>query len=164
MFDPTTLQGIPYIEGKDDCYGLCRRYYAQAYDLHMLNYARPLNFAYAGIDLIGQYVQEEGFQIKDISLHRLEPGDGLLMSFSLRGMHPGLVNHIGMYLGGGQILHHVWQAPSIIEPLTVRWKRRVMTVVRHPEVTAANKENRVEVDFIDLLPPHLRHRYVEKAS
>lgn len=155
--DTTPYIGTPYKEGRDDCYGLLRRCYRKEYDLRLSNYARPGDFAYSGLDLLQKYFQDEGFKIVNVSTHRMDYGDVALM-------HIGAVttaNHIAIYAGAQRILHHLVDDVSRVTQLDVRWRRRIMTILRHPDVEAMNHERREATDPLDLIPPHMRVRHVE---
>lgn len=150
--------GIPYKEGRDDCYGLLRLYCRQEYDLHLANYARPGDFAYSGLDLLQNHFQDEGFRVVNISTHRLDYGDVLLLRV---GHTCPTANHIGIYTGSQRFLHHLVDSQSSEDTLDVRWRRRVMSILRHPEIEALNHERREAADPLILIPPHMRVRNVE---
>ncbi len=128
------LEGLPYVEGRDDCYGLLRKYYWKNYQIRLENYARPFGFSFQGMDLINKNLEQEGFEYIDLSLNHLEIGDGLVMSI---GRTP-LANHVAVYVGNRMILHHLQGQKSIAENLSDRWKARVLNTVRHPKVTEQN--------------------------
>lgn len=127
------LEGLPYAEGRDDCYGLARRYYRK-YGLNLRNYARPTGFSYYGMDLISKNLEAEGFVYLDVALDRLEVGDGITMAIN----RSEFANHVAVYVGNRMILHHLHGAKSIAENFSDRWKSRVMNIVRHPKVTEQN--------------------------
>jgi cell wall-associated NlpC family hydrolase len=149
------LLDLPYIEGEQDCYGLARRYFQDVYDLEMRNYARPLDFAWEGIDLIQDNFQTEGFCPVDVALNNLQVGDGVLMR--LAGCPK--INHVGVYVGNNLILHHVYGKLSCTDNFSMNWKRRVAGIVRHPDVEEINRNRAPEkLNFLDLLPPHVLHK------
>ncbi len=150
------LEGIPYLTGKDDCYGLIRRYFKEEYDLRLSNYARPFDFGGRGIDLISENIQREGFENVDVPLSMLEIGDGI--TFAITGSK--LANHIGVYLGNNFFLHHLYRAKSRKENFSKTWKNHVLNVVRHPEVTRQNSLRVTPtIDILSLLPPHVRAQF-----
>lgn len=152
------LLNVPYVDGDYDCYGLLRRYYAQAYGLRLRNYARPSDFA-DDLNLIIENFVTEGFSIIEVSLDQLELGDGLLFCLNRRKY----VNHVGAFVGNGYLLHHLYNQPSRADALTTSWRARVLSVVRHPEVTEQNKLEQSQVDFTDFIPPHLRALYAANS-
>lgn len=146
------LVGLPYEEGNQDCYGLFRRYYKDNYGLELENYARPGDFAHAGLDLIMDYFKDEGFKLVEASLHRLELGDAVLCRIN----GAPLCNHVGVYVGNQMVLHHLYASLSKDEPYTDRWKSRTLSVVRHPEVTKKNLERIEPVDFMNFVSPDVQ--------
>jgi cell wall-associated NlpC family hydrolase len=91
-----------------------------------------------------------------VPFNRLEIGDLLMMRLANRSGH---ANHIGVYVGNGYMLHHLFNQKSVADPLTDRWTGRVLDVIRHPDITAKNLELVEKVDIMNFLPPHLRARY-----
>lgn len=147
------LLNKPYTDGKQDCYGLALQYYENEYGLTLRNYARPLGFDQADLPLLDENFQREGFQSLGIpALSSLERGDGLLFNL-FRGKY---VNHVGIYIGNGYFIHHLYQKVSVCDRLDARWYNRVMRVVRHPDVTFENSRRISKVSILDLLPPHLQ--------
>ena len=153
--------GIPYVEGRDDCYGLQRLYYRQEYGIELSNYARPGDFAYTGLDLLQKYFVDEGFRIVNVSTHRMEQGDVMLIRV---GNRCPTVNHIGIYTGQQRFLHHLVDSPSVESVLDARWRSRIMTILRHPDAEQINHERREATDPMDLVPPHMRVRYVDSLE
>lgn len=149
-----TLEGVPYKEGRDDCYGLVRKFYSLAYDIHLRNYARPGDFAYAGVNLISWYFKEEGFKIVDVAHDRLQIGDVLLMRIGNRCPH---INHLAVAVEASRILHHVVDAPSVAERMNTTWSRRIMGVVRHPDVFALNQGVMPRTTIDQFLPEAVIH-------
>lgn len=141
------LLNRPYVEGKDDCYGLVRDYYRMNYGFELPNYARPGDFAHAGLDLITGNLLEEGFRIVEVPLSNLDVGDGLLMQIN----GSPLVNHVAVYVGNNMILHHLYQGVSKEEDYSLRWKSRTVTVVRHPDVSEENWKGLGTMDFMKVL-------------
>lgn len=152
------LLGIPYVDGVNDCYGLCRRYFRDNFDLELPNYARSADFFYEGIDLITPFLLEEGFQVIDVPLSKLERGDGLLMVIPSRANVERVINHVAVYVGNGMVLHHLYQKPSEEFAIDDKWKSRIVTVLRHPEVSYKNLEDSERKTIIQILPDHVKRR------
>lgn len=156
MNDYEHLKGLTYIEGSQDCYGLLRQYYQHNYSLQMANYARPLGWHIVGMDLISDNLNAEGFEVVDVPFNRLELGDGIVMAIA----RSVLANHVGVYVGNNYMLHHLFKQKSCVENLDLSWKKRTLTVVRHPQVTEKNKYRTLPtVNITELLPPHVRANY-----
>jgi cell wall-associated NlpC family hydrolase len=143
--------GRRYVDGRADCYGLVRDFYRREYGLLLRNYARPVGFDQSGLMLLTDNFRREGFDIVNVPIALLEPGDGLLMM--LASKH---VNHVGVYIGQRKVLHHLYRRPSTVDTLDPRWQQRLSLVVRHPDVMEQNRRNLPKQEFMDLLPPHLR--------
>lgn len=149
------LLNKPYTDGQQDCYGLARQYYEGEYGLILRNYARPIGFDEANLPLLDENFQREGFMSLGVpAMIALERGDGLLFNL----FHSKHVNHVGVYIGNGYFIHHLYQKVSVCDRLDARWYNRVMRVVRHPDITLANDTRMTKVSILDLLPPHLRGR------
>lgn len=151
--DLNDILNKPYKDGCHDCYGLARQYYAKEYGLALRNYARPIGFDHEGLDLLRDNFDKEGFElIKTQSVSSLEKGDGLL--FSIAGSKT--INHVGVYIGSGYFVHHLYQKMSKCESLDTRWYNRIVAAVRHPDITELNLARITTVSLLDILPPHLR--------
>ncbi len=150
-----TLINIPYTDGDQDCYGLVRRYYLKEYGIALRNYARPIAFDHEGLNLIADNFHKEGFvTLPTFSQHSVEKGDGLL--FQIAGGKA--VNHVGVYLGNGCFLHHLYGKLSEVSCFDPRWVARTMFVVRHPDVREANCKAVQEVNLLDFLPQQVKER------
>lgn len=147
------LLNKPYRDGVDDCYGLAREYYEEEYGLSFRNYARPIGFDEAGIPLLDQYFGAEGFvTINPTSIINLERGDGLLFNL----FKSKTANHVGVYIGNGYFIHHLYQKVSTCDRLDARWYNRISRTLRHPDITAQNESRMTKMSILEALPPHLR--------
>ena len=147
--------GRPYVDGVADCYGLVRDVYKVEYGIQLRNYARPLGFDHEGLNLLAENFQREGFEALNIPISLLEPGDGLLFQLA-----SDLPNHVGIHVDQGRFLHHLYRKSSSQDFLDLRWQRRLVSIVRHPDVTEFNRNNLKPVDALSLLPPHLRRQAI----
>lgn len=160
-FNLIDLLNRPYQDGKVDCYGLARAYYQEEYGLSLRNYARPMGFNYEGLDLLADNFAKEGFEVVPLSgITSLRKGDGLL--FSILGSRN--LNHVGVYVGSGYFIHHLYNGMSKCESLDTRWFNRISLVVRHPDITRINDNRIGTVSLLELLPPHLRDKVKANAS
>ena len=98
--------------------------------------------------------------VKVSGITSLRKGDGLL--FSILGSRN--LNHVGVYVGSGYFIHHLYNGMSKCESLDARWFNRISLVVRHPDITRINDNRIGTVSLLDLLPPHLRDKVKENAS
>ncbi|WOF44372.1 C40 family peptidase [Sphingopyxis indica] len=128
--DPDNYVGIPFLMGVRDCLGLTRRYYAEAFGINITDYARPVDWESPVIDLIRACYEREGFEMVTKWREKdLRPGDLLCMSIG-----EGNANHLAIYLGGGEILHHLAGRRSSREPYRDFWRTLTCYVLRHPDV------------------------------
>ena len=155
------LLNLPYDDGDADCYGLVRRFYADNYGIELPNYARSSSFFSDGIDLVTPFIQEEDFKVVDCAPSRLEVGDGLLLCVPGRQWPEGMINHIAVFVGNGTFLHHLYLKPSCEDYMSPSWSRRIMGVLRHPEIAEKNAAflSQDSVDLLTLLPDHVKRKH-----
>lgn len=155
------LLGVPYDDGDRDCYGLCRRFYMDNYDIVLPNYARSSSFFAEGVDLVSVFLCEEDFKVVDCATSSLEVGDGLLLCVPGRHWPEGHINHLGVYVGNGTFIHHLFNKPSSEDYIDVAWSRRIMGVVRHPEIAEKNAVSLAadSINILDVLPDHVKRKH-----
>ncbi|MCE2517636.1 MAG: C40 family peptidase [Alphaproteobacteria bacterium] len=90
-----------YRHGVDDCYSLIRGYYQTHHGITLPDVPRPWEWWHDGLDLYTDGLGPAGFR-------RLPPGAALAPGdvFLARVRAP-VVNHAGVWLGDGLILHHL---------------------------------------------------------
>lgn len=131
------LIGLPYIDGKQDCYSIVRRYFAENYGLNLRNYARPSRFWEDDqLDLYKMFKLEGAEPVLNDSI---ELGDVLLMP-----LFTPFATHACIVVGDNLILHHPPGRLSCVEPMRPKWTNRTSVVVRHPVITAANNNKPVQ--------------------
>ena len=157
------LVGVPYDDGDRDCYGLARRFYESVYGLELPNYARSWMFFAQNIDIISLFLRDTDFSVVNVSPRNLEPGDGLIMSVSIRDWPKDRANHVGVYVGNGTILHHPLGKKSCEDYMTDVWAARILSVVRHPDIDQMNAGflSSRRVNFSDLLPDHVKRKLAQ---
>ena len=153
------LLGRPYVSGRHDCYGLAVDYYRDIYGIQLINAARPEGWwDCPQISLIDDFMEADGWEQVGKNTRALQPGDGLIFS-----LLTGKANHVGVYVGNGTFIHHIWQRYSCEDALMEKWKSRLLTVVRHPEVALMNREMTPTTDLMTLLPERIRAKYVQPS-
>lgn len=125
------LVGRPFQHGVLDCYSVIRDWYARERDIALPDFVRPDNwwndghsnlyldhFAEAGFAPVGQYPQ-------------LEVGDVILMQIRSKNDVP---NHAAVYLGDGQMLHHLYGRLSSRDTYVGYWRECTRLVVRRAAI------------------------------
>ncbi|OEZ02329.1 MULTISPECIES: C40 family peptidase [Stenotrophomonas] len=121
------LVGRQFVHGVLDCYTLVRDFYARELGVRLNQYERQDDWWNKGQDLYSMdRLLAEGFQPITGELQR---GDMILMQ--IRSAVP---NHAGVYLGDGQMLHHMHGRLSERVPYGGMWAERTRYIVRHREV------------------------------
>jgi len=131
---PDPLVGRRFRNGSHDCYALVRDWYRLRRDILLPTYPHRLtwfndklddmgNVIEPAIDLIVDNVRNAGFDF--VSTDELRVGDVLLARDKCK-----LINHTGVYVGKGKILHHLWGRLSCKEPV-INYKKYVEKVARH---------------------------------
>ena len=121
------LVGIPFDLGKQDCIQTVIDFYKQNFDITIPAFARPSDWESDKLDLIGMLYPKLGF--KKLDDWKLQPGD--LLATAIGSSKP---NHLVIYLGDNQILHHKINSASEVETFRPLWKMVTCYVLRHPDV------------------------------
>ncbi len=93
------LVGREFIHGVQDCYSLVRDWFWFEKNIDLLEFPRQWGWWNSGSDLYVENFKLAGFV--DVPFEAVRPGDCFLMKFK-----SDVVNHGGVYLGDGDILHH----------------------------------------------------------
>ena len=142
------LLGRKYVDGKQDCYGLVMGYLKDVHSLPLKNFARPTQFwANRDFDLINNMLGHDGWQSMGLNTRNLQIGDVLIFA-----IHSTMANHLGVYVGNGMMIHHLYQRLSNHEAITQSWTSRLLMIVRHPDVRIEYEKK----ELIELLPPHVK--------
>lgn len=123
--DPVSrpLVGRQFSFGVDDCWALCRDYYAREEGWALPDFTREEGFWEIGFEPHLYHLASAGFEIVDRG--GLRAGDGLLF----RVLAP-TITHCGVYLGEGRFWHHLEGRLASRESLSPAWMNRLACVVR----------------------------------
>jgi proteasome lid subunit RPN8/RPN11 len=123
------LQGRQFAHGILDCYTLFKDFLFREYGIRMNNYEREDDWWNKGHELysIDRLNAEGLFQIKD------EPKRGDIILMNIRSK---VANHAAVYLGDGQMLHHLHGKLSRTEPYGGMWAERTVGIYRHKDIPA----------------------------
>lgn len=123
------LLGKDWIANEQDCFSLAREFYIQNFDITVPNFARPMHWDADNLDLIRVMFPSCGFQITNEGWDDLRPADVLAMA-----IHSGNANHLAIYVGDNEVVHHRWGRTSCKELLRPFWRMSTLYVLRHPDV------------------------------
>lgn len=131
MNDYSQYVGRPFTGiGGNDCLRLFRDFYREEYGILVKDYARPHDWDSDRLDLIGLCHEREGFRkITEWKPKDIRPGD--VMCIAIGERNP---NHFAIYVGEGQILHHLYGRMSSIDLLRDFWFNQTCYIIRHPDV------------------------------
>lgn len=93
------LIGREYCWGSLDCWSCVRDWYKEEWDLDLPDWDRPSTTEWVEAPRFVELYEEAGF--RQVSLKNLQMGDALLLSIGSAGL-----NHVGVYIGDGYLLHH----------------------------------------------------------
>ena len=94
------LIGRQFCKMSVDCYALVKDYYEQELGIVLKDYERPAVWHEIGRSILIEVHEDCGF--KEIPLADVQPNDLLLMQIGA-----SVPNHVAVYVGKNQILHHV---------------------------------------------------------
>jgi len=117
------LEGRPFVHGVQDCYALVRDWYRQERGITLPDFPRADGWWERGEDLYLRQYRDAGFEPAHGDP---QPGDVLLMQ-----VMSAQVNHAAIFLGDGQMLHHLYGRPSCRTPYGGYWLERTVLRVRY---------------------------------
>lgn len=119
------LEGRPYVFGILDCRTLHRDYHRDVLGIVVPDFDYPDKWWKKGKDLFQKHYKEAGF----VEVGTLQKHDTLLIQIP----PSPVANHCAIYLGDGQILHHLGDRLSKREPYQdgVGYAQAVQKIVRH---------------------------------
>lgn len=119
------LVGRQFSHGVLDCYTLIRDWYQRERSIELPDFERRDDWWQKGDDLYMRHYAEAGFVAVSQDAPEL-PGDVILMQ--LRAKVP---NHAGIYLGDGQMLHHLHGRLSSRDVYGGYWREITRCVLRY---------------------------------
>lgn len=125
--DISPLEGRPFKHAVWDCYTLLRDKYRLEKDVTLPLFPREYEWWNKGEDMLGKGFKEAGF--KRISREELRPDDVVLCNVGSSHKN-SVVNHVGIVVGKGLILHHLRDRVSRRDPIN-RWMSTVELCLRY---------------------------------
>lgn len=150
------LIGLRFEHGKRDCYEMLRDVYCDV-GVELPPVARPDDWWDHGMDLYMDYAHKTGFRPIDVHPRDYKPLDVFAMS-----IRAPVINHVGVYLGDGYMIHHFYGRLSERILYGGLWKNTTVGVFRNIHVKQA-PEQIIRVDLMDVIPDHLRQMLKEHA-
>lgn len=124
------LLGKPWIINEQDCFTLGRDFYKQNFGIDIPDFSRPNDWDADELDLIRINSLKSGFKIiTDEDWNDLRPGDILAVAINSSN-----ANHLVVYVGNNEIIHHLFFKTSCKEILRPIWRMSTMYILRHPDV------------------------------
>ena len=120
------LEGREFVFNVQDCFSLATDYFYAKHEIHLEAVPRDWDWQSDGENLIELRFRSLGFE--EVPLADARPSDALLFAY-----RSSVVNHIGIYTGDNQFLHHELNRLSRTEHLT-RMHRWLKLVVRHKDL------------------------------
>lgn len=153
------LQGLEFEEGWQDCYTLAQDFYRLKMGVELRDYARPGKWFMIGdFAFFDRLFQREGFYQATTNPHDVMIGDAILMGLG----RTEVSNHLAIYVGRGQILHHLTGQKSRLDSYNLRWKERVTKILRHPNAEFSFEE--LSAETIAQLPFAVRQKLKKRGS
>ena len=112
-----------YIAGAQECVNFACDWLYQNRGIELPLQPHDENWFREGGDFIDELYKEWGFE--DINITDLQEGD--VVMFKLRSQ---VVNHLGIYIGNGQVAHHLYKRLPTVEPLA-KWQHHIQRAVRY---------------------------------
>lgn len=131
--------GRQFLSGIRDCWTLIRDIYRQEQGVVTLpNLPRDDDWYKQGLDLLSlENIEAAGF--RRVSAKDMQMGDLVLGSLTTR-----IVNHCGLYVGRGLILHHMEDRLSCREPIRP-WMKTIRYFLRHESMFEPDAEWRLKL-------------------
>ncbi|WP_440863210.1 C40 family peptidase [Symbiopectobacterium purcellii] len=117
------LLGRPFVHGIWDCYAIVRDWYLLERGITLPNFERADGWWNRSENLYMKHYAEAGFTAVS---GELQPGDVIIMQ--VRASEP---NHAGVYVGNGEMLHHMYNQLSQKIPYGGYWFDRTITRLRY---------------------------------
>lgn len=108
-----------------DCWGLVKIWFTNEMGMDLPDF----DVSAIDRDLVAHTIDSERHTEHWSAVYPPDNGDVVAMSTNMH--HPGMVNHVGVYIGNGQILHTTEKTGSmIVRSNNVIWARRIVGYYR----------------------------------
>ena len=121
------FEGREFVYGVTDCWALVRDWYAREKATHLPDFDREGFWWEVGRSRFTEELPRMGFDRVTEWEGDLQPGDVFVLCVG-----SSIPNHVGVYLGGNLILHHLPKRLSRVEPFLAHYRRSCTHVYRFP--------------------------------
>lgn len=125
----SNLIGKPWEPNKSDCFSINIDFFAQNFGIKIPNFARPNDWDADKLNLIEILYKQTGFIKLAPNWEELRPAD--VLATAVGSVNP---NHLVIYLGNNEILHHKYGVNSCVETMRPIWRMITGYILRHPDV------------------------------
>lgn len=115
------LLGRSYIKNVTDCFTLFTDYYFKNFQIKLPLLPRQPDWSSENPNLMSEILSTSQFY----SVEKPEIGDLLMFSIGTN-----YLNHVGVYTGKGNFIHHLYERVSSEDKLT-KWKRQLRSIYRY---------------------------------
>lgn len=129
-FDTQQLEGKPFNLGVQDCFTLTRDFFRDNFGIEMPDISRPHDWDADKDNLIDKWYHLTGFKKLDVE-ENWPPRPADVLVCTVGGSVP---NHLVVFLGGNEIIHHKMGMMSSRETMRPAWKRYTSYILRHPDI------------------------------
>ncbi|MAD95709.1 MAG: hypothetical protein CMB99_00030 [Flavobacteriaceae bacterium] len=129
-FEVAKFEGKFFNLGKQDCFSVVEGFYLENFGIEIPPFSRPSDWDPETDNLIEKYWPLSGFEMLDVDEH-WPPRPADIMVCTVGGSVP---NHLVIFLGGNEILHHKVNMMSSRETMRPAWRRYTSYLLRHPDV------------------------------
>jgi cell wall-associated NlpC family hydrolase len=125
--------GLPFVDGgRDldglDCWGLVSLIYKDVLDLEIPNYEISALDTDKVCEAMSWGRDNDGWM--EVAKGEYRPGDLVALAMHLK--YPDMINHVGVYVGGGSFIHTQQKTGAIISPMYhILYEKRVKGVYRY---------------------------------
>jgi len=143
-FKTNNLENKPFHLGKQDCFTLVQDFFKTNFGIEMPDIARPNDWVADKDNLIDKWYHLTGFEKLDVD-EEWPPRPADVLVCTVGGSVP---NHLVVFLGGNEIIHHKDGMLSAKETMRPAWKRYTSYILRHPEVPDL-REKKPTLDLLE---------------
>ena len=129
-FEVAKFEGKFFNLGQQDCFSVVEGFFLENFGIEIPKFSRPNDWNPEEDNLIEKYWPLSGFEMLDVD-ENWPPRPADILVCTVGGSVP---NHLVIFLGGNEILHHKVNMLSSRETMRPAWRRYTSYILRHPDV------------------------------